>query len=250
MGGQDDNTSSPQLLRSFFCDRDEALDLLEATFESTADGLLVVSRDGQVLGHNQEFLRMWNLPPALIAPDADPVQYLAAQTTDPEGFKARVLELCNQTPEAAVFDQITLRDGRIFERYSQPQQLKGAIVGRIWSYRDITERSRTEAVLRQREVKYRSIFENSQVGMGRTRLTDGLILDANQRFADIMGYASPAELIDRVSTRSFYVDLGDRSRIIDQLRQREGRRDFELPLHRKDGTTIWALLSLELNSAA
>ncbi len=252
MNGQEDNTHEAMLSQALFCDREEALAMLQSTFESTADGLLVVGRQGRVLGYNQKFLQMWHLAPALVAPDSDPwerFQYLADQTTDPEGFKARVLELLDQSPDAAVFDEINLKDGRIFERYSQPQQLNGNIVGRVWSYRDITERYRSELALRQSEAKYRTIFENSQVGMGRTRLGDGLVLEANQRFADIMGYDSPQELMNQVSTFSFYVDIRDRSRIIHQLRQREGIHDFELQLIRNDGRTIWTLLSLELNLA-
>ncbi|MGG6240491.1 PAS domain S-box protein [Nodosilinea sp. AN01ver1] len=112
------------------------------------------------------------------------------------------------------------------------------------------ERQHAEAALRQREAKYRAIFENSQVGIGRTRLSDGLILDANQRFADIVGYGSPTELIDRVSTAAFYVQSGDRDRILQVLSQKGGvHHDFELQLRRRDGREIWGLLSLWLNAA-
>ncbi|PSN10495.1 hypothetical protein C7293_27870, partial [filamentous cyanobacterium CCT1] len=110
------------------------------------------------------------------------------------------------------------------------------------------ERQHAEAALRQREAKYRAIFENSQVGIGRTRLSDGLILEANQRFADIVGYGSPTELIDRVSTAEFYVQPGDRNRILTVLSQKGGvHHDFELQLRRRDGREIWGLLSLRLN---
>ena len=273
MGGQDDSHLEQLLSQSLFCDREAALSMLQATFESTADGLLVVSCDGRVRGYNQKFLQIWNIDPALVAPDSNPTerfQYLADQTTDPEGFKARTLELFDQSPDAAVFDQITLKDGRIIERYSQPQRLNGDMVGRVWSYRDLSERYRTEEALRQSEekfrrigaelerqqaeeamrqseIKYRTFFENSQVGMGRTRLEDGLILAANQRFADIMGYGSPAELVNQVTTYSFYQNPDDRTRIIQQLGQGSGIDDIEQKLVRKDGQLIWTLLSLQRN---
>ncbi|MEM9121334.1 MAG: PAS domain S-box protein [Cyanobacteria bacterium P01_F01_bin.56] len=250
MSDRADNFDEGRSQPLFSRDRETALSLLQATFESTADGLLVVNREGQILGHNQKFLEMWGLPSPLVAPDSDPMvrfQFLADQTTDPEGFKARVWELFDQLPEAVVSDQITLKDGRIFERYSQPQRLNGKIVGRVWSYRDITERHRAEATLRQREAKYRTIFENSQVGMGRTRLADGLILEANQQFAKIMGYDSPAELINRVYTTTFYVHAGDRRRILEQLHQATGIHDFELELYRRNRDRMWVLLSLQIN---
>ncbi|HEY9888188.1 MAG TPA: PAS domain S-box protein, partial [Candidatus Obscuribacterales bacterium] len=109
------------------------------------------------------------------------------------------------------------------------------------------ERQQTEIALREREAKYRTIFENSQVGMGRTRLTDGLVLEANQRFADIMGYDTPADLINRVSSLSFYVRGEDRDRILRELHEQAGRHDFELELYRRDGRPIWVLLSLQIN---
>jgi PAS domain S-box-containing protein len=232
--------------------RAETLSLLQATLESTADGVFVVARSGQVLAYNQKFVRMWNLPERLLTDEANPrerFQYLADQTADPEGFKARVLYLFDQTPEAAVFDRLTMKDGRIYERYSQPQWIEGTIVGRIWSYRDITEQQQAEVALKQREEKYRAIFENSQVGIGRTRLQDGLILEANQRFAQIMGYDSPADLIGQVRAQDFYASPQDREELIEMLQRHGGVYDFEVQLARRDGSFLWGLLSLTTNLA-
>lgn len=233
-------------------EREATLSLVQATFESTADGLLVVSRQGKVLGYNQKFTHMWNMPPELLTLDADPkgrFQYLANQTADPEGFKARVLELFDQRPNEAVFDRLEMADGRIFERYSQPQWMNGQIVGRVWSYRDITEQQRAETALRQREEKYRAIFENSQVGIGRTDLKTGLILEANQRFCELMGYDTPQDLIGQVHTRQFYRYPGERDRILQELEHHSGIHDFEVQLRRRQGTFLWGLLSLRINRA-
>lgn len=111
------------------------------------------------------------------------------------------------------------------------------------------ERQRTESALRQREQKYRTIFENSQVGIGRTRIQDGLILEANQRFADIMGYPSPQALIGQVYSPQLYVNPGDRDRMLQQLHQQGDSQDFELELRQRDGQRIWVFLSLQLNQA-
>ncbi|HEY9845058.1 MAG TPA: PAS domain S-box protein, partial [Candidatus Caenarcaniphilales bacterium] len=80
--------------------------------------------------------------------------------------------------------------------------------------RDITERKQVEETLRRSELKYRNIFENSQVGIGRTRLVDGLVLDANQRFAEIMGYGSATDLIYQRCSTEFYAIPEDRQQVL------------------------------------
>ncbi len=112
---------------------------------------------------------------------------------------------------------------------------------------DITARKQTEEALRRSELKYRNLFENSQVGIGRTRLNDGLFLDANQRYAEIMGFSSAADLIGRRFTTEFYADPDDRWRILTELQQYGEVRNFEEQLHRADGSVAWGLLSLRPN---
>jgi PAS domain S-box-containing protein len=230
--------------------REESLSLLRATLEATADGLLVVTRQGKVLTYNQKFVSMWGVPASMLTPDSNPAerfQFLAAQTTDPDKFKARVLEIFDSSPEAEVFDLIEMRDGRIFERCSQPQRLNGQIVGRVWSYRDITARQQTEEALRLSEAKFRNIFENSLVGIGRCRAEDGRFLTANHRCAEILGVASPADLIEQHVVTDFHVNLGDRQRMIAELYKQGQIHNFEIQLRRQTGELIWGLISLRLN---
>lgn len=113
--------------------------------------------------------------------------------------------------------------------------------------RDITERKQAEEKLRRSELKYRNIFENSQVGIGRTRLEDGLILEANQRFAQIVGYTA-TDLIEKRSTTEFMVNPSDRQQILAQVRQHGEVRNFELPLRQLNGSIKWNLLSLRLSA--
>jgi two-component system, sensor histidine kinase and response regulator len=111
------------------------------------------------------------------------------------------------------------------------------------------QRRSAERAVQESERKFRSIFQNSQVGIGRSRIEDGLILEANQRLAEILGFDSADDLIGKVYTPSLYANLEDRARSLSELDRAGGsHQDFELRLKRRDGTLIWGLLSLRLNS--
>jgi len=116
--------------------------------------------------------------------------------------------------------------------------------------RDITDRKQAEEDLRDSERKYRNIFENSQVGIGRTRIEDGLFLDVNQRYAEIMGFDSPTDLIGKRFSTEFYANPDDRDFILTELEQRGEVRNFEEELRRPDGSTTWGLLSIRTNPEA
>ena len=126
----------------------QSLSLLQATLESTADGLLVVDQTGRTTTYNSRFAQMWGVPPAVLEEKDDNrmLAYVLDQVADPEKFLSRVRALYEH-PEADTFDTIEFKDGRVFERYSLPQILGGAIVGRVWNFRDVTERKRVEAEL-------------------------------------------------------------------------------------------------------
>lgn len=117
----------------------------------------------------------------------------------------------------------------------------------VWVARDITAPKRAEAALRLSELKYRNIFENSQVGIGRTRLKDGLFLDVNQHFAEMMGFASAEQMIGQHTSTEFYFDAAARQQILAELEQQGGIRDFELPIRRADGSLFCGLLSVRQN---
>jgi PAS domain S-box-containing protein len=122
-------------------------ELIRATLESTADGILVVNEKGEVTHTNKRFADMWRIPQELINKKDDKtlVNYVLDQLTEPEAFLDKVQRLYDSSEEA--FDAIFFKDGRVFERYSCPLIREGNIAGRVWSFRDVTEQKRWEAEL-------------------------------------------------------------------------------------------------------
>lgn len=124
-------------------ERELSLSLLRATLDSTADGLLVVDQRGRVTAANRRFSELWRVPERPHRGDDDQglIEAVIDQLEDPGAFHARIQELYAQ-PEAESFDVLRFHDGRVFERLSRPQRLGAEVVGRVWSFRDVTDRDR------------------------------------------------------------------------------------------------------------
>lgn len=120
--------------------REHSISLLRATIESTADGILVVDTAGKVRLLNQRFLDMWGIPHKIAAAGDDErmVTFVLNQLRDPGSFQARIRELYER-PQDESNDVLEFLDGRTFERYSRPQRLDHEVIGRVWSFRDVTE---------------------------------------------------------------------------------------------------------------
>lgn len=348
------------------------VNLLQTTIESVADGILVIDRHRNVSAYNQKFIQMWSIPESLMQPQVgeERLKFLAAQTKDPDRFLTKVWELFLHHPDAELTDYLELKDGRILERYSQPQWHNSEIIGRLWMFRDVTLQKRAEAMLvrfaaimdattdlvaltdaqhqivylnragrqllgleedetlsdrtiatiypdwvnrlfqeevlpkatrdgvwhgevmmRHRngleipvslvqlvikstegdvdfyatiardinerkqaeqalflsELKYRCLFENSQVGIFRTRLEDGLILEANQRSAEQVGYSSPTELVEQKSILEFYANPADRDWLLGYVQRQGECSSYEVPYRHRNGSIRWSLCSVRLN---
>jgi len=113
---------------------------LRATLESTADAILVTDLHGAIRGFNRLFAQLWEVPGTLLTTrnDAAIYDWMRAQLEDPSGYDERLAEL-ERTRQPRATDVLRLRSGRVLERVTLPQHGRGRPIGRVCSFRDITE---------------------------------------------------------------------------------------------------------------
>lgn len=171
-----------------------SLSLLRGTLEATADGIIVSQNGIHIATYNQKFVEMWGIPESVIASRElkQLVPLLLEQIKDCETFLGATQELLSE-PEAEGYGIVELKDGRIFERYSLPQRIGGKIVGRVCSFRDITERQRTAKALQEKEAFLQLILDNiPQFIFWKDR--NSVYLGCNRNFALAAGLNNPDEI--------------------------------------------------------
>lgn len=119
---------------------------LEAQVNSTIDGILVVDGNNRKLLQSQRFVELFQLPPSVVEDDDDraSIQHVLGQVIEPEQFAQKV-EYLYQHPEETSRDEIRLKSGMVLDRYSSPViGTDGRYHGRIWTFRDISDRKLAE----------------------------------------------------------------------------------------------------------
>ena len=111
---------------------------------------------------------------------------------------------------------------------------------------DITDRKEAQRKLQESEETYRNLFQNAQVGLYRTRISDGKILESNEQLARMFGYDTREEFIAEYVTSRNYVDPGTRERMLDEIQKMGVVKNFEVRFYRKDRSIFWARYSARI----
>ena len=225
---------------------ESALSLFRSTVEATTDGILVTGLDQSIVAYNEHFVEMWRLKPETLEAGALGAIFEAVKghLEEPEAYRAHTQSLY-ACPDEERGDVIVFKDGRVFERFSRPQRIGNRIIGRVCSFRDVTERERSSRALRASEEKFSKAFRGSPVTITISRMADGMLIDANPGFEHLTGYTRE-EAIGKTTGELRIWEHDDRSRIFDIL-EREGRlKNIEATLRTKNGELRTCLVSSEV----
>jgi len=213
----------------------QSIAFLRATLEATADGILVVDLDGRHVSHNSRLLEVFRItdPTILVQGDRRLLVHVLRQLVDPNAFLARLREL-EASPELVSDDVVSLIDGRSIQFFSRPQRLGHTIVGRVWSFRDITDLKRAEDELRRSEERFRALIENISDSI--------LIVDPESTVLYVASASSsgymPHEMIGRSAFEHVVAEDQTLARaIFDSVAERPASRaTVELRVQHRDGS--------------
>ncbi|MBI3965005.1 MAG: PAS domain S-box protein [Chloroflexi bacterium] len=216
--------------------------LLEAQSEASLDGICVVSSDREIISTNRRFAEMWELPPEIMQTRSGaPVRRRQLElVATPEAFAART-ESHYASEDAIETDQVELKNGNVYERYTAPVRgADGTCYGRVWYLRDVTLRRQREEQLRASEMRFRHLFDEAPVGYHELD-TDGRISRVNMTELKMLGYEEAEMLGQPVWT--FLVDQEEALRsVLARLAGDTPAWAIERLYRRKDGAEVPVLL--------
>jgi PAS domain S-box-containing protein len=210
-----------------------ALVVMRATLESTTDAILVTDEMVKLTDFNEKYLALWKLSQELVESGnlGEVRKRMSQNFADPQRFLARIEEIVATTQES--FDLLGLKDGRVFERYSNVLMVEGQSAGRVWTYRDVTERYLAETTSRQ----LAAIVESSDDAIIGKNL-NSIITNWNFGAEQIFGYTAE-EMVGTSIMRLIPPDRQEEEReILSRIRRGERLEHFETIRLAKDGRRL------------
>lgn len=223
-------------------DRDQlnrSIALVRSTLESTADGILVVSKEGELVDWNKKFTEIMDVPDGVLKSrdEGKGIKILLSKLEDPQSLMSEMMMIAKDPMAKGELREMAFKDGRTIERYSQPHIVDNEVVGRVWSFRDITQQRQAEQSL----LLYQRAIEASPNGVV---LTDASkknypIIYVNRAFEKITGYRND-EMIGKPWASLFNYD-SDQNEIakLEKSVNNNGEETAELRCNRKNGEMYW-----------
>jgi PAS domain S-box-containing protein len=211
----------------------QALVVMRATLESTTDAILVTDEKAKVTDFNGKYLAMWKVPQKVLEHGMlrEVRKLMSENFAEPRRFIARIEEIAGTTQES--FDLLELKDGRVFERYSRVLSVEGQSGGRVWTYRDVTERYLAEITSR----RLAAIVDSSDDAIIGKDL-NSIITNWNYGAERIFGYKAD-EIIGTSIMRLIPSDRQEEEReILSRIRRGERLDHFETVRRAKDGRRL------------
>jgi len=217
----------------------------QAIFEGALEGLYQTTPDGKSLTANPAFAKMLGYDSAEEVVAA--IQDTAHDAWAIPNERAKFMRLLDQQGVVRNYEcQFKRKDGsaiwvsvncrKVYGTDGEPVYIEGFI-------QDICERRQSEMQLRDSEERYRTVFQTSADGITVSQMSDGRYIDVNKAFLDLIG-ATREEIIGHTSLElHVWADPKARNKVVAALKKRLGFRHMEIEYVRKDGQTVWVLMS-------
>jgi PAS domain S-box-containing protein len=215
------------------------LALIRATLEAGADGMLATDDQGQIISWNTKFVAMWRAPQEFVAlrDVLKVVAFIAQQLKDSERYPARIAEI--EASKEKSLDLLELVDERLIEVYSDVISVEERVVGRLWSFRDVTQRHELDLVPR----RLAAIVDSSDDAIIGKDL-NSIITSWNQGAERIFGY-SAEEMIGTSIMRLIPPERqGEEEEILSCLKRGERFEHFETVRTTKEGRRLHVSLTI------
>lgn len=197
--------------------------ILSTQQEASLDGILVANDADRMISFNRRFVEIWGIPPEIVEARSDEaaIQSVLDKLVDPEAFLARIKYLYDHREEKSS-EEIALKDGRILERYSAPMfGPDGKYYGRVWYFRDITERKRLVLTLAENETRLRTLVQTIP-DLIWLKDVEGVFLSCNPTFERLVG-AREAEIVGKTDYDFVDKELADSFREHDRKAMAAGK---------------------------